>query len=265
MIEFRNPQHVITVTSLVAVVFMFFVAPLGVNKLGITPAQRRRAKKAIRYVTLILTLALLSVVWADELKEGALLVSAFAVAIVLANKEVIMCITGWWLKLSGSHFRVGDRIQVGDYKGDVVDYGLLTTTLMEVDTDPRSEQRSGSVIILPNSIYFAEPVRNETKAFSAHWHTVTVVVREGLDWKQAEQALLDCGQSEWSRLKEEIHKQEQDLEENFALKQKEGKPRIFVSQRDDGRLQLELRIALPVRDARSVEDRIMRAYFDRVA
>lgn len=265
MVDIRNPQHVITLICLVGVVFMLFVAPLGVNRLGVTPAQRRRAKKAIRYLTFIMSLAILTVVWADELKEGALVLSAFAVAIVLANKEVIMCVTGWWLKLAGNQFRVGDRIQVGPHKGDVVDYGLLTTTLMEVEVEQGSEQRSGSVVILPNSIYLSSPVRNETKAFSAHWHTIRVAVKEGGDWRKAEISLLECGQKEWARMKDEINREEQSLDEHFELEQKEGEPRVYVTQKDDGRIQLDLRIALPVRDQREVEDRILRNYLARVA
>lgn len=265
MVDLKNPQHVITLISLAGVLLMLVVAPLGVNKLGVSTIQRRRAKKAIRYLTVILSLAALSVVWADELKEGALLLSAFAVAIVLANKEVIMCVTGWWLKLAGNQFRIGDRIQVGPHKGDVVDYGLLTTTLMEVEPDPGSEQRSGSVLILPNSIFFTYPVLNQTKAFSAHWHSIKIVLTEDVNWKDCERALLKCGEDEWERVKDEIEQQERTLDESFDIVQKEGKPQIFLSQRDDGRLELELRVALPVRDFREVEDRIVRNYLDHVA
>ena len=116
-----------------------------------------------------------------------------------------------------------------------------------------------------NSIYLSQAVRNETKAFSAHWHTITVVLSPGLEWRKAESSLLECGQVEWERLKDEVNRQEQSLDEEFELEQKEGKPRVFVSQKDDGRLQLELRIALPVRNAREVEDRILRSYLEHVA
>ena len=78
--------------------------------------QVRRAKK-VSYGGAILFVTLRIVIWADELREAALVLSAFAVAIVLSTKELIMCVTGWWLKLAGGHFRIGDRVQIGSTTG----------------------------------------------------------------------------------------------------------------------------------------------------
>ena len=125
--------------SLAAVVLTFIVTALierAVRRIPVSPPQRRRAVRLARTGGLLLLALLLAVVWAQELRNAAIVLSALAVAIVIGFKEIMACALGWWIKMAGGHFRVGDRVAIsstaGPVRGDVLDYGLLTTTLMEV-------------------------------------------------------------------------------------------------------------------------------------
>src|SRR5690606_27740699 len=70
-------------------------------------------------------------IWGQELRDFALSLVAVAAALVLATKEVILCLMGGLLKASTKLFENGDRISVSGYKGKVIDHTLLTTTLIE--------------------------------------------------------------------------------------------------------------------------------------
>ncbi|MFT5604801.1 MAG: small-conductance mechanosensitive channel [Paracoccaceae bacterium] len=74
----------------------------------------------------------LVIIWGEELRTLALSIVALAVAFVVATKELILCITGSIIKTASCSFDIGDRIQIKDYCGDVIDHNLLATTLLEV-------------------------------------------------------------------------------------------------------------------------------------
>mgnify|MGYP001215256827 CR=1 FL=1 len=57
---------------------------------------------------------------------------AIAVALVIATKELILCVSGALIKGGARSFNIGDRIQVKEFRGDVIDQNLLTTTILEV-------------------------------------------------------------------------------------------------------------------------------------
>ena len=94
---------------------------------------------------LILLMALgLIFIWGQELRTLALSVVAIAVAFVVATKELILCVMGSILKTGAGSFTVGDRIQVKDFRGDVIDQNLLATTILEVGPGKLTHQRTAS-------------------------------------------------------------------------------------------------------------------------
>ena len=248
------------VTCVVLVILHF-----ATRHLQIRPKQRRRVRRVSQYGIVVALLALMIVVWAEQLRVGAFVLSAFAVAIVLATKETLLCFQGWWLKIAGGHYRIGDRVQIGQWKGDVVDYGLLTTTLLEVSMDGNQEFRSGGTVTIPNSLLLSEPVRNETRSLPYTWHTVTIHVPAGEDWRACERILLECAHKEWTQYAEKAREDVDRLVDDIAQPAGGGEPLVFVSQSDEGKVDLRLRIGVPVGETASADDRIVRAYLDRLS
>ena len=241
------------------------VLHLASRHLQISPKQRRRVRRVSQYAIGMALLAVLVVVWAEQLRVGAFVLSAFAVAIVLATKETLLCFQGWWLKIAGGHYQIGDRVQIGQWKGDVVDYGLLTTTLLEVSTGGSQEFRSGGTVTIPNSLLLSEPVRNETRSLPYTWHTVTIHVPANEDWRARERLLLDCARQEWTQYAEKAREDVDRLEDDIAQPAGGGEPLVFVSQSDGGLVELRLRIGVPVGETASADDRIVRNYLNRLS
>ena len=74
---------------------------------------------------LLLGILGLALIWGDQIRSLALSIVAIAVAFVVATKELILCISGAILKSGAGSFNLGDRIQVKDFPGDVIDQTLL--------------------------------------------------------------------------------------------------------------------------------------------
>ena len=107
---------------------------------------------------LVLLLGLV-IIWAPQLRFLALSAVAIAAALVIASKELLMCLSGTMLRASVDSYSVGDRIEVNGMRGDVVSYGALATTLLEVGP---SHQHAGRSVVFPNSRLLSQPVIDET-------------------------------------------------------------------------------------------------------
>jgi small-conductance mechanosensitive channel len=110
---------------------------------------RRRWLVQTRNALLLVLIFGLIVIWAEELRTLALSIVAIALAFVVATKELILCITGSIIKSGSRSFNIGDRIQVKDFRGDVIDQNLLATTILEVGPGRLTHQRTGRMADIP--------------------------------------------------------------------------------------------------------------------
>lgn len=90
---------------------------------------RRRWIITIRNACFFLLILGLIVIWSSQLRTLAISLVAIIVALVIATKELILCITGSFLKASAGSFAIGDKIEVSNFRGLVIDQTLLATKM----------------------------------------------------------------------------------------------------------------------------------------
>jgi small-conductance mechanosensitive channel len=91
------------------------------------------------------------------------LVSLGVLSLILgfALQTPIASLIGWVYLLIRQPYRVGDRIEIEDARGDVIDVGYLDTTLWEFGGPYLSTQHpSGRIIKFPNSLVLSKIVYN---------------------------------------------------------------------------------------------------------
>lgn len=152
-------------------------------------ASRGFLIKTVDYILAIITLAVIAKIWIRSINIGALL-GLTAAGLVLALKEPVANVAGWLFILVRHPLRVGDRIQVGNLAGDVVDIRLMMFTLLEIGNWIAGDQATGRVVHVPNSVVFTQPVANYMQAFRHIWHELHVHITYESDWKRAEEILL---------------------------------------------------------------------------
>ncbi|MBC7184940.1 MAG: mechanosensitive ion channel [Marinobacter sp.] len=181
-----------TVLLLMAIMILRTLTARFIRKNVASSELRGRLLVNFRNGFLLLGVLGLALIWGDQIRSLALSIVAIAVAFVVATKELILCLSGAILKGSAGSFNLGDRIQVKDFRGDVIDQTLLATTILEVGPGKTGHQRTGRMIVIPNSLFVSEPVTNES--FTDHWdfHVFTVPFKREDDWHSARTALLDA-------------------------------------------------------------------------
>ena len=141
---------------------------------GFPPLVARRWTASLRNVLILVGIVGLVMIWAPQLRTFALSLTAFAVASVIAMKELILCFSGSALRTLSRAYSVGDYIEIGGARGEVMDFNLLVTRLREFKKQEGSFQHTGKEVILPHSLLFSFPVRVEGHAGGRIRHGFTM-------------------------------------------------------------------------------------------
>ena len=153
------------------------------------PDTRYRVRKFVTFLGYIVSVSVIATIFSDRL--GGLTV-AFGVAgagIAFALQEVIASVAGWVAASFGGFYSPGDRVQLGGIKGDVIDVGVLRTTLMEVGQWVNGDLYNGRIVRVANSFIFKEPVYNYSADFPFLWDEITLPVRYGSNWEYTRKVL----------------------------------------------------------------------------
>ena len=235
------------------------------RKAGLSPHIRRRWIIQTRRLMLGLLAVLLIVVWATQLKLAVLSVAAVAAATVLAAKELIECVSGSLMRSSNRMFDIGDRIEIGDYRGDVIDHSLLATTILEVGPGASSHQTTGRAVVIPNSMLLDKPVVNEsfTKTYALHTVTVGLDPRKD-DWQLAERCLLKAAGEACASYMAKAAEEFEAMSDQQGLEMPSLEPRVILQLSDANKTLLILRMVVPSRRKGRVEQAVLRRYLGLV-
>lgn len=181
-------------------------------------------------------------VWAEELRTVALSIVAIAVAFVVATKELILCITGSILKMASRSFSIGDRIQIKDFRGDVIDQNLLATTILEVGPGRITHQRTGRMAVIPNALFLSEPVINESYTHDFILHVFTVPFKREDDWRQAVESLLTSAKRHCAPYLDEVRRHMEQLSRQRGLDTPAVDPRVTIQLPSAGEVHLVVRV-----------------------
>src|SRR5690606_4205598 len=109
-------------------------------------------------------------------KNFAFSIAAVTLALVIATKELILCFSGAMLRAGTGAFTIGDWIEVGANRGEVIDFNLFSTTLQELDRPPNDYSFTGKVIVIPNSLFLSEPIKNLnfSKRYAFHRFNIAI-------------------------------------------------------------------------------------------
>ena len=231
------------------------------------PYTRYHVRKAVRLGAFLVVLIALAVVWQPFAGRIGVVLGLLAAGVAFAMQEVIGAIAGWVNVLSGRIFRVGDRIEMGGVRGDVIDITPLRTKILEIGEpgEPGSwvqgRQHTGRIVAVSNKATFTQPVYNYSAVFEFIWEELAVPVSYRSDWQAAERILHE--EALRASRTEGAGRAMDEMARRYPVPRAEVEPRVFARATDDW-MELSARFVVPVRTARSVKDELTRRVLERL-
>ena len=148
-----------TVRQLVSTLGAIFVLWLG-RRLILRAVKRQtddvrvryRWAKVSTYVVVIIAIPVIAMIWVSDLGALGTFIGLVSAGLVVALRDLILNIAGWVYIFWKRPIFVGDRIQVKEHAGDVIDFSLLQFTILEIGNWVDADQSTGRIIHLPNRL-----------------------------------------------------------------------------------------------------------------
>ena len=174
--------YLILSTFIVIILFLGFrkVGKIIINK-KISGRKEYIISQSYIFVLNVLEVLVLLFIWDDYIKSLMTLISVISAAMTIALREIIMnFFCGLYIKVK-KPFKVEDRIQIDDLKGDVMSISAFDFEVLEVSTKEENGQSTGIVVTFPNSVVFSKAIKNINKGFKYVWNELTVKVKMDSD------------------------------------------------------------------------------------
>ena len=225
--------------------------------------NRYRTKKFSAFVGYFLALVLISIVFSDKLGGFTMALGVAGAGIAFALQEVIASFAGWLAILFGGFYKPGDRVQLGGIKGDVMDIGVLRTTLMETGQWVDGDQYNGRIVLVANSFVFKEPVFNYSGEFPFLWDEIKIPVQYGSDYNMAKEIFLAVGAEVAGDLSRLSMEKWTLLQNKYRLEDAQTDPMIFIVANDNW-VEFTLRYVVAYRSRRLTKSDLFGKILERV-
>jgi len=246
------------VKSLFVIVFLwllrFFILRI-VWKQTTNAKARYVWRKTSAYISVFLGFLLIGAVWVAGLKQFGTFLGILSAGIAIALKEPLVNIAGWLFIVLKRPFSVGDRIQLGNTSGDVIDFELFAFTVLEIGNWVHADQSTGRIVHIPNGQVFSLSLANYTQGFQYIWHEIPVLITFESDWQKAKEILIKIVNQHAEHLSRSAQDKIRRASRKFMIYYKNLTPIVYTSVENSGVL-LTLRYLCEPRRRRSSEEAI---------
>ncbi len=219
------------------------------------PWSRYRWRKGATYIALGVGLLVVGRTWLPGIQAMATFLGLLTAGVAIALRDPVSNLAGWAFIVWRHPFDVGDRVEIGNHAGDVIDVRLFQFTLNEIRNWVDADQSTGRIIHIPNNCIFTEPLANFDKGFKYIWNEVPVLVTFESDWKKAKQILTAIATKHAEHLTAQAEEELLSASRQFLISYTKLTPIVYTKVVDDG-VRLTMRYLIEPRRRRGTEQAI---------
>lgn len=254
----------VSIFAVILLVLLRRVVLRVVDRQATDATTRYRWSKASSYVAFVLGLLFIAQIWFTAMREVGTFLGLLSAGIAIALKDLVADLAGWVFILWRRPFDLGDRIQIGDHAGDVVDTRIFAFTVMEIGNWVGADQSTGRMIHLPNATVFTEPLANYTAGFPFLWNELPVLVTFESDWRKAKEILHGIATDEALDISQEAERTLRQTSKRFLIHYRKLTPVVYTSVLDSGVL-LTVRHLTHPRNRRGTAEKLWERILDAFA
>ena len=191
-------------------------------------------RKLINSTIFIIIIILVGRIWFKGAQSLVTYFGLLSAGVAIALKDVFTNLAGWLYIISRRPFNVGDRVQIGDFAGDVIDQSFFEFTLLEIGNWVHADQSTGRLVHIPNGKIFSQDLANYDKGFKYLWNEIEVVVTFESDWQKAKKILLNIANNKGENISKRMENQIKRAAKKYMIYYKELTPIVYTSVVDHG-------------------------------
>ena len=205
-----------------------------INKRVSTPRSLYSWKKTTSSVVLILGILGIVRIWVGGFASLATYAGLVSAGIAIALKDMLVNLAGWIFIFWRKPFEVGNRIQIGETAGDVIDLRPFQFTVLEIGNWVKADQSTGRMVHVPNSFVFTQPLANYDSGFRYIWNEIPVLVTFESNWEAAKEILTDIANNNALAITGEVKKEIETAAKKYMIIYNKLSPMVFTSVEDSG-------------------------------
>jgi len=232
-----NPDFVARIFLSISILIFIYIIKRAVvhyiNKRIENITLRHNYRKLTVYIFTAISLLALGFIWIRRVNFG-IIFSIVGAGLVIALSDLILSFFGWLFIIIRKPFEVGERVQIGSVKGDVIDIRAFYVTLLEIEGWIKEEQSTGRIVHIPHNFIFRNPVYNYTKGFDFIWNEIKITVTFESNYKKAKEIclkFLNEFHNSWAKDLDKKIKHAQDI---YAIYYDKLTPTVYVKIVESG-------------------------------
>lgn len=157
-------------TTIIILILIFVLLNTGIKIIKKRLLSKAKTKKQItnievfsrmlKYILLVFLLIIAVSSYSGSWEGIGISIGLFSAAIGFALQKPIAGLAAWIMVITKRPFEIGDRIIIGNLKGDVIDITLTHIYLKEIGGTIPGEEKSGRITLIPNAILFEQNIIN---------------------------------------------------------------------------------------------------------
>ena len=226
-------------------------------------AARYQTRKAVTILGYIAALMFLAVSFGDRLGGLGVTFGVAGAGIAFALQEVIASAAGWVAVSFGGFYKVGDRVQLGGIKGDVIDIGMLRTTIMETGEWVHADLYNGRIVRVANSFVFKEPVFNYSGEFRFLWDEIMVPIKYGSDYRCARELIARVAEEVVGDYARAAERAWEPITRRYLIEKASVQPAVTMAANSNW-IEFTLRYVVEYKARRSTRDQLFTRVLEEI-
>lgn len=236
--------------TLTYLIFKYFFQDNISNKIK-DSKTRYSFKKTIYVLYIILTATIIIRIWVQDTQTLVISYGLFAAGVAISLQEFFKNFVGGIVLFVTREYSVGDRIEIKGKYGDVIDIGILNTTLLEIREWVSSDQPTGRLSIIPNGQILSATVNNYTKDNKYIWDEIEIPISYESNWEKAIILIEGIVKEYTKEIVINAEKEISELSNKYYLSNKAVVPEVYISLTDNW-INFNVRYIVEVRERRKV-------------
>lgn len=249
------------------VVFIVFIVTRAieavVTKRSPTKKQQYNIIRLIRLLSVFAAIFIVVTFLFQKWYTAAVSLGLFSLILGFALQTPISSLIGWFYIIIRTPYRIGDRIQVGSFTGDVVEIGYLDTTLWEFHGEYLSNDvPSGRLIRFPNTLVLQSEVYNYSwRKFPFIWNEIPFHIAYESDFDYVERTIKAVATKELGDDMQDAIEKFKELVKKTPVDELEIKEYPFVVFRINANTWVEVSVTylVPPKRAAAVRTKLIKS------